>query len=498
MTKQQILGITALILSLLIAVSVFAGCNAGAPETAAPNAPEAESAETKTDSTETVAVDDEEALFYTDYLAAEQEAFETLFPVSVGIKDKELDEKAIANSVNIASYNGTAFKVFNKDMGNGSYMNVAENTTTQQFSKFLAGLLESGAGYYTSNKIGANFFVTMVTKTQIINAMFYKATREVRVVVDDRAKFDLPGLASENVYARLGRASLTMVAIEETGWPGGMGFVYELSDGSFIIIDGGYSNRNETTGKTTKSSANWLTKTLKKLAKDPENITIAAWVITHPHEDHYGAFIEMAESAECLEDIKIEMVIYNNPAAEYLASTKTTIAAQWIDAAIVKWNPDKIVKSHPGQVFHLRDAVITVYGSPDIVVPQDVEITNVNNLNTVTMVDYHGKRGLYLGDAQEIQNPIMSELYNKEFKADILQLAHHGYGNTAAKDVYRYADPSIVLWPVGTRDYPGCANVGFNRPFFADGIDNHVALRENLTIRNFNTWEAEPRWDPTK
>ena len=60
MTKKQILGITALILSLLIAVSVFAGCNAGAPETVAPNAPEAESAETKTDSTETVAVDDEE------------------------------------------------------------------------------------------------------------------------------------------------------------------------------------------------------------------------------------------------------------------------------------------------------------------------------------------------------------------------------------------------------------------------------------------------------
>ena len=497
MTKKQILGLTALILSLLIAVSVFAGCNAGAPEAVAPDVTDAEETVAKTDSTETVEIDAEEESPYTDYLAAEQEAFETLFPTSMGIKDKTLDESAIANSITISAYNGTAFKVFEKDMGNGSYMHVAEGTTVQQFSRFLCGLLESGAGYYTSNKIGANFFVTMVTKTQIINAMFFKATREVRVVVDDRATFDLPGLASENVYARFGRASLTMVAIEETGWPGGMGFVYELSDGSFIVIDGGYSNRNAS-GKVTKSSANWLTKTLKKLAKDPENITIAAWVITHPHEDHYGAFIEMAESAECLEDITIEMVIYNNPAEEYLTSTNTVTAAKWIEAAIVKWKPEKLVKAHPGQVFHLRDAVITVYGSPDIVVPQDVEITNVNNLNTVTMVDYHGKRGLYLGDAQEIQNPIMSTLYNKEFKADILQLAHHGYGNTDAKDVYRFADPSIVLWPVGTRDYPGCANVGFNRPFFADGIDNHVALRENLTIRNFNTWEAEPRWDPTK
>lgn len=497
MTKRQIIGIIALILSLLIAVSVFVGCNAGAPLAAEP-APEAAQTEIKTEATENERINEEYESPYGEYLAAEQEAFETLFPVSLGVKDKKFDESALKTSVNITDFNGKSFSIYQKDMGNGSYMHVAENTTVQQFSKFLVGLVEDGAAYYTSNKIGANFFVTMVTKAQIINAMFYKATREVRVVVDDREKFDLPGLASENVYARLGRASITMVAIEETGWPGGMGFVYELSDGSFIIIDGGYSNRNETTGKTTKSSANWLTKTLKKLAKDPENITIAAWVITHPHEDHYGAFIEMAESAECLEDIKIEMVIYNNPADEYLASTKTTIAAQWIDAAIVKWNPDKIVKAHPGQVFHLRDAVITVYGSPDIVVPQDVEITNVNNLNTVTMVDYHGKRGLYLGDAQEIQNPIMSELYNKEFKADILQLAHHGYGNTDAKDVYRYADPSIVLWPVGTRDYPGCANVSFNRPFFADDIDNHVALRENLTIRNFNTWEAEPRWDPTK
>ena len=500
MTKKQILGIIALILSLLMAVSVFVGCNSTAPESAqTPAATEQNgSANKKTDEIIEEEVNAEEASPFTEYIKAEQEAFETLFPVSTGIKDVKFDESSLKNEIIISDYCGKDFDIYSKDMGDGSYMHVAKETNLQQFSRFLTELIGDGATYYTSNKIGSNFFVTLVTKKQIINTMYFKTEREVRVTVDDRAKFSLPGLVEENTYQIFGRASLTMVAIEETGWPGGMGFIYELTDGSFLIVDGGYTNRNDS-GKTTVSSANWFTKTIKKLARDPENIRIAAWFITHPHRDHYGALVELAESAECLEDIKIEKVIYNNPAEQYLSESGTTLSAAWMETAIEKWNPDEIVKAHPGQVIYVRDAVLTVYSSPDVVLPCDEKMTDANNFNTVAMIDYQGKRGLYMGDSSWILNPIIARIYNKDFKADILQLAHHGYGDTDAGKVYTYVDPSIVLWPMCTSHFRDiCSGVGFNRQFFSDGIDNHVALRENLTIRDFKTWQPESRWDPTK
>ena len=96
---------------------------------------------------------------------------------------------------------------------------------------------------------------------------------------------------------------LTVVAIAETGWPGGMGYVYELSDGSFFIIDGGYFNGS------TVSSAEWLTKTLQQMASDPKNIRIAAWYMTHPHEDHIGAYCDMAKRTECRRTMTIEKMI---------------------------------------------------------------------------------------------------------------------------------------------------------------------------------------------
>lgn len=500
MTKKQILGIIAFMLSLLIAISVFAGCNSTSAGEALPEQTEAKTSETEDKTNEEIKVEVKEELAspHTEYIKAQQESFEMLFPVSAGIKDYEFDEDSLVQEISITKFNGKSFDAYEDDMGDGSYMYVAEGATLQQFSDFLVSLTNKGAAYYTSNKIGANFFVTLATKKQIITAMYLKSENEVRVVVDDRARFDLAGLSDENEYQSLGRGSLTMVAIEETGWPGGLGMVYELTDGSFIIIDGGYSNRNVSTGAMTVSSANWLTKTLKKLAKDPDNIRIAAWVITHPHRDHYGAFIEMAKSSECLADIHIEKMIYNNPAAEYIKTDGVDVQAEWIDEAIVKWDPDQIIKAHPGQVIFVRDAVITVYGAPDITVPCAETITDANHLDVVTMIDFRGKRGLYMGDASSLQNPIIGRIFKKDLKADILQLAHHGYGDTKAGEVYKYVDPSIIFWPVGTRDYPGCANVAFNRGFFEDSNDNHVALKENLTIKDFTTWQPEPRWDPTK
>ena len=415
----------------------------------------------------------------------------------VAITDIDFDEEKLAAVAALPSKIGDrAFNSLYVDMGDESYMHVAKSATLQDYSDYLYSLYKAGFSYYTSNVIGNNFYATFATQSQIVNAFYLAADKEVRVVVDDRSLFSLPGLESENEYEELGLNSLTVVAIAETGWPGGMGYVYELSDGSFFIIDGGYYNGS------TVSSADWLTKTLQQMATDPKNIRIAAWYITHPHEDHMGAYCDMAKRTECRKTMTIEKMIINVPADEHVKSANCKEIVGWLDSALKKWTPEQIVKAHPGQKIYVRDLTLTIYSSPDLVLPVKVTITDLNELCNVAMVDYMGKRALFMGDSDTIPNPKIARNYTDTLKADILQLAHHGYGDTNAGVVYDYVHPTIVFWPVCDSHYNdgnggGTQFIGFNQRFFGEGIANYIAGDLNMTFTDFDTWiPEEERWNP--
>ena len=378
-------------------------------------------------------------------------------------------------------------------------MHIAENTTFSEYEDYLEELYLDGFILYTENTIGENYYATVLTEQQIVNVMYLDAYREVRVMVDDRDEFDLPGLALNNKYEDVTDPSLTVIGVGATGWPGGMGYVYKLADGSFFIIDGGIIKSDADTGIT---SSEWLYNTLVALADDPDNIVIAGWLLTHTHKDHLGAFIDMAEEPEYMEKITLKQLIYNQPTDQIMTETGHPDRIPWMPTAIELWKPESIVKAHPGQVFYYCDLTVTVYGSQELVLPTFTD--SHNNHSIVTMVDYKDMRALYLGDAEGLMNGALEELYGEELKCDILQLAHHGYHNTDAGPVYEIADPTIVFWPVSTGHYDGTGgatvrDVAFNKRFFAPGIDNHIAGETNMTIKDFYSWlPEEDRWDPMK
>ena len=494
---MKLYRILSLILALLISLLAFSACNKTEGDATENNAPETDAPETDAP-TEKV---DEPTEKPTDPVinnGTQNEILDNLLQKGedIAIVDIEFDEELLADAATLPDFNGKEFNKSGVDMGDGSYLSVAKEASLQDYSDYLYSLYKAGFSYYTSNVIGNNFYATFATKSQIVTAFYLDADKEVRVVVDDRAIFSLQGLESENEYEELGLNSLTVVAIAETGWPGGMGYVYELSDGSFFIIDGGYFNGS------TVSSAEWLTKTLQQMASDPRNIRIAAWYMTHPHEDHMGAYCDMAKRTECRRTMTIEKMIINVPADEYVKSAGCEDIVGWLDSALDKWTPEQIVKAHPGQQFYIADLTLTIYSSPDLVLPQNVTITDLNELCNVAMVDYMGKRALFMGDSDTIPNPKIARNYTDSLKADILQLSHHGYGDTNAGVVYDYVHPTIVFWPVCDEHYndgngSGTQFIGFNQRFFKEGIANYVASDLNMTFTDFDTWiPDEERWNP--
>ena len=405
----------------------------------------------------------------------------------------------LSSYIDLPEYNGRAFDKSNIGLGGNSFMHIAENTTFAEYESYLEDLYLNGFILYTENTIGENYYATVLTEQQIVNVMYLDAFKEVRVMVDDREEFGLPGLELNNKYDEIADPSLTVIGVGATGWPGGMGYVYKLVDGSFFIIDGGINKPDASTGIT---SSEWLYNTLVALADDPDNIVIAGWLLTHTHKDHLGAFIDMAEEEEYMEKITLKQLIYNQPTDQIMTETGHPERIPWMPNAIKLWKPECVVKAHPGQVFYYCDLKVTVYGSQEIVLPTFTD--SHNNHSIVTMVDYQDMRALYLGDAEGLMNGALEELYGEELKCDILQLAHHGYNNTAAGPVYEIADPTIVFWPVSTGHYDGTGgatvrDVAFNQRFFAPGIDNHIAGETNMTIKDFYSWlPEEDRWNPMK
>ncbi|MBQ2385200.1 MAG: hypothetical protein II292_03235, partial [Clostridia bacterium] len=145
-------------------------------------------------------------------------------------------EEQLKSYIEVPEYNGRRFDEFSVDLGQNSVMHIAEKTNAEEYDEYVTSLYAAGFKYYTSNTIGNNEYFTFSTDAQIVTAMYIDAYKETRVIVDNRAIYALPGLERDNVYEEVSEPSLTVTGIGATGWPGGMGYVYKLVDGTFFII----------------------------------------------------------------------------------------------------------------------------------------------------------------------------------------------------------------------------------------------------------------------
>jgi len=340
------------------------------------------------------------------------------------------------------------------DMGQGSKLYIQSDSDIFAYTELRLSLEASGFKYYTGNRIGNNVFATYLSENQIVHTMFFYNKNEIRIAVDKRGEdgFSVAGLESENIYTSTGESVMTLVDVEPADYDGGLCMVFKLSDGRFFIVDSGIAGRNAASG----TSAGWIYATLAAHADDPYNIKVAAWLLTHAHSDHIGGLYDLAKGSysadgathplapeKITEKIKIERIIYNEHSME--GGEYTCVG--WVDTIIDAFDVKNVVKAHPGQEFFIADLTLTVFGSQDLVIDRKDEIDNVNEFSIVSMIEFNGKRILSLADAFPKQNAQIAKIYKTELKADVIQVAHHGYPDTGAASVNKYCDPDIVLWP---------------------------------------------------
>lgn len=439
------------------------------------------------------------------------------YPTVTGTKFDESKLKDSATLPNMSTA-GIDWAVSGRDAGQGSTIYISKASATSSiFQKYVAAVKNAGFTAYSTNKLHTNEFATFVTKSQIVSVMFFEPKKVIKVVVDPRSTFGLPGLKSENSYTSTTKATefvqLGMKQVSGSS-ENGMGYLVKLSNGKFVIVDAGFAWDSGGGG----NSAKFLIDTMKKMQGNSNKPVIAAYIVTHIHTDHAGGIMGLANSYKT--SVTIEKFIYNQPSDKQMnAVSNMSSRKSWVPNAISKLKSagslQSVIKAHPGMQLFLGELTITIMGTIDLIEDSSyTKMKNGNDSSVVSMFQIYETKFLLTGDAEPQESKIIRDIYggikktDSVLRADFIQVAHHGYGNTNTDYVgwdqnainvmaggggtAKGSSKAYALVPVGLANgkdpagyYDGTAGMHAMRIFSNDM--RIVAANKNTTIEVFAT-----------
>lgn len=312
------------------------------------------------------------------------------------------------------------------------------NVTIKDYDDYIELLKKDGATVMNQYSFESNNYTLFSNDRYSAYVSYLPMENAIRTFVGPAdTKYPLQTEATESDASTPSLWQLEIANLV-SGANGGMSYVIKLTDGSFIVIDGGYN---------TSDDADNLYKLLKENTDDGKVPTISGWFISHLHEDHYGALIRFSSMYASSTDVKA--FYYNFPGASVSASSNSIDSgvAKSIVAAMKKWkSAERYDTLHSGMTIGFAGATVDVICTHEDVYPQT--FTDGNDTCTVIAVTVAGQRILFLADARDSQSVIMTNtIPAKTLKADIVQFSHHGYEGCSV-GLYRTVGASVVLWPM--------------------------------------------------
>ena len=236
------------------------------------------------------------------------------------------------------------------------------------------------------------------------------------------------------------------------GDTGGMSYVIRLSDGTFVVIDGGYNTDSDAKNLYSILKAN------NPLKGDP---VISAWFITHIHIDHYGILAKF--SSLYADSVTVKGFYYNFYGFDIEDMYAHNIPN--IEKTMRSFKGAKLYsKLHSGMVMGFAGATIEVLATHEDVKQSVYEkgsglfsgyslVSNTfeaaNDTSTVIRLNIEGQRIMFLADAQDgIGSALLNTYTTNYLKSDIMQMAHHGFSNGVSYKVIEAINPKVILWPM--------------------------------------------------
>lgn len=276
-------------------------------------------------------------------------------------------------------------------------------------------------------------FVTLDAEDGTVSLSYYAYDRSVRVVLDPLTGRAHPPLKRES-FATVTTPELCIFALDYSDPaynPGnGMCYVLTLSDGSYLVYDGGCT-----------PDAEPLYQYLKEHNRRPDGrIVIAGWILTHADGDHFFGFRSFSRTHAA--DVTLEYLLVHprmqregEPYEQFLYETVPAEMLPLYEGA-------RLVMPHTGQRLFLRDAEIEILLSQEMLCSYTV---GINETSLVTRVTLGGQTMLFPGDAQGICDQLLPVMLGPDLHSDFYQVAHHGCSG-GTKVLYELIRPRFAMW----------------------------------------------------
>ena len=171
---------------------------------------------------------------------------------------------------------------------------------------------------------------------------------------------------------------------------------------------------------------------------------IAAWFITHPHNDHFGGFVQFMNKYK--EQVNLERVLYNwGVDGMSLSPEGENDPKEFYHLLESLGDTVKIITPRTGQRFVFADAIFDILFVCEDLYPN--WIPDINDTSMGMRMELAGHRVLWIGDMSEQGADCLCRRYSKDsLTCDIYQVGHHGYYG-GSDELHRKVDPKVLLWP---------------------------------------------------
>lgn len=204
-----------------------------------------------------------------------------------------------------------------------------------------------------------------------------------------------------------------------------MGYMLKTNTGKLIVIDGGTIDDTE--------------QLIQQINKNGNKVD--AWFLTHAHDDHVGAFIQIVKNTNIeIENIYVsvnDFEWYEKNEPERLDFTKSFLEILNLDSI-----KNKVIEPKLNQKIAINDIQIEILGIKNPEFTQNAG----NEQSMVFTIDTGKTKLLILGDIGKNASEKLLETQKEKLKSDIVQMSHHGQQG-ATKELYEAINPKICLWP---------------------------------------------------
>ena len=315
-----------------------------------------------------------------------------------------------------------------------------ENAAPGAFDAYCSLLEENGFRCMEAYTQGAHRYAAYYDGERGVFLNDFASIHRLSVVEEENCRY----FAFADVSAKASvPAQITQVTLEDYG----ISYVIRLTDGRFIVFDG---------GREFEPDEDRLFACLKEGAMGGKPV-IAAWILTHPHSDHFHCMIGFMERYG--EMVTVEKFLFNFPEPDdyehyptlgnkdkrFEDSSATTNIPKMLEQ--VERSGAAVYMPHTGQRYRIGDAALEILSCMDDTIHCS---KNVNATSLVIRMELAGQVILWAADVP-FSDARLPERYGEYLKADILQIPHHGFqSGTAAAEIrgYELIQPRVCFLPV--------------------------------------------------